>query len=78
MKLVPCSENELKLVRPKTDIWKALNEFAESDYEVVELSEFTHKDSHSCTSSIRTAIKRYGFSMTVLERRGRVFLAKGK
>ncbi len=78
MKLVPCTEDDLRLVRAKTDIWMVLTEFADSDYDVVEVSDYTHKDAHSCAASINTSIKRFGFAMSVMVRRGRVFLLKNK
>lgn len=78
MKLVPCTEEELRWVRPKTDLWSVLNEFIESGHDVVEVKEFTNKNAESCSSSMSAAIKRYKFNCTVIKRGERVFLVRNK
>ena len=78
MKLIPCVEEELRYVRRKSNLWAVLNEFIDSGYDVMEVKDFTHKNAESCSSSIDSAIKRYGFNCTVTMRKERVFLVRNK
>lgn len=78
MKLVPCNEIELRYVRPKTNLWAVLNEFAHGYHDVMEVTEFTNKNAESCASSMSAAVKRYRFNIQVIKRGERVFLVRKK
>lgn len=78
MKLVPCNEDDLKVVNPRTNLWKVLNEFVNGDFDVVEVRDFTNKDAKNCAASIGSAIRRYRFNVQVIKRGERVFLVRKK
>lgn len=79
MKLVPCiTEEDLKVVRPKTNLWNVLDEFINSGYDVMEVKDFTNKDAGSCAASMGASIKRYKFNCKVMKRGERVFLVRNK
>lgn len=78
MKLIPYTENDLKLIRTRTDLWSVLNEFIDGDHDVMEVTEFTNKNAESCASSMSAAVKRYRFNIQVIKRGERVFLVRKK
>ena len=68
---------ELKPKRPYTDVHKLLCEFAEGDYDICEVIEFTQANAKSCYASFHSSIVRYRMAnIDVSIRRGRVFLIK--
>lgn len=76
MKLVPCNEDDLKIVKSKTDIYKTLSEFIHSDCDIMEIKDFTHKSAVVCAGCISQSVKRYRFNIQVVKRGERVFLVR--
>lgn len=78
MRIVPKTMEEFrKEVRPMTDNYKLLTDFANSDYECVKLEGYTHKDAKSCQSSICASIRKFRMiGIRVRIHRDDVFLVK--
>ena len=75
MKLVVSEFSDV--VKQRSDLFKLLTEFAESEHKCVEVVEYHHKTSASCASAFDKTAKRYKmFNIEVKVRNGRVFLIK--
>lgn len=78
MKMVPCKVEEAKGSRSGyTNLYALIMEFMDSGHEGVRIENFTQKNAYVCTSSLRSAIKRYRIhGVTAVSRKGNVYLLK--
>lgn len=54
-----------------------LDEFANGDFDCVEVKDFAQKTASGCANSLRASIKRFGrCGITVVERNDRIFLIR--
>lgn len=60
----------------KTKMFGVLDEFANSEMTCAKLEDWPHKSATSCQASLVKSIKRYGFNIKVITRKGEVFLLK--
>lgn len=79
MKFVPYDREDIKNLGgyKQCKNQKILEEFANSEYDCVEIVDYTNKNSNYCAASLNVSIKRFKFSnMNAISRDGRVFLIK--
>ena len=79
MKLVPYEREKIKNIGwTKTKNLAILEEFLRSNYDCVEVKEFTTKSASTCAASLQVSIKRFGLSDSVfaISRKDRVFLSR--
>lgn len=61
----------------KGDNLKVLTDFIDSDCDIVELTNYSHKSPNNCISTFSQAIKKYRIhGIKVVMRKGRIFLMK--
>ena len=80
MKLTPRNYNDIinKRVKMSNNL-ETLEEFINSEYDCVEIEDFTQKTPAICASSFKMSIKRYHFNnIECFSRKGRVYLVKKK
>ena len=79
MKLVPYNVEKLRAGFKRTKNQTILEEFANSDYDCVEIKDFSHKNAKSCSSCLSLSVKRFGYqNIRVVQRGNQVFLIKVK
>ena len=79
MKLIPYNVDNVpgKHAYSLTKNLELLEEFANSDFDCVEVTDFTQKNATTCATSLNTSIKRYRmFSIKAIQRGDRVFLIR--
>ena len=79
MRMVACNLNEIesKGVYKKSDNFKILNEFAESEHTCVMIEDYTQKNAMCCAASLNTSIKRYHMTgIRAISRKDKVYLIR--
>lgn len=80
MKMIPCERKDIPNGnRNTTNNYKVLTEFVESNFNCVELVDYTQACARNCQTSLQASIRRYRFhTVGVMTRGDRVFLYKKK
>lgn len=78
MTLVPCKIEEIKKRGSKSNLYKCIKEFYESDAECVRIENSEHKNAKVCRECFAISIKRHGFTQFVkaVQRGDEVYLVK--
>lgn len=77
MKLIPYN-GDLENVYKKTKNLLILEEFMNSKDDCVMVEDYPHKSAHGCANALIASAKRFGFNVTVLTRKEKVFMVKNK
>lgn len=79
MKLVPYDASKVAKHTKVTDLFKTLEEFANSTYDCVKIEDYPHVSAEACYGAFHNAIKRYHMEGIRCFRRGKnVFLIRAE